>query len=443
MKALTTTPRCHTMHMPISKVTPVIRQVLRRSMKNGQVGWKDRDLYMQKLRNIAALMDTSEDGAEEDASPLTGIITSELPLSSGESRPALKAGYSRPDLDDTQDTGQDTEMMDTDDPSLFGDQASKEEAIPLPKATRSTAKYLQGVSYTNELVTIRTRQQQRRWKRWKKRKKDEKGKGRKTEGSSRSTWTDDDDDGQAAREAMKQISMTEHSLNKAVTMEEVNKCTEARRQAHEPIRKVENHHRLVHMRRTQELRKRRDKASVAAGLKRRMDEYSVARGSDPSTARTVDAATGYCSACQTHHATRLVLHKEASTGSQCSRLEYDAMCRKAKPAVVSVFAYGSAGHGVGSKIRGHVRMEPALSRQLKGTEIKTRKVHGSMCCKNPDCLFVKGGYASRPRDTNAAVGILLSVVSSVNHEEGGRRSCSMAHPPVQSLQASNAGACYY
>ncbi|KAG0269451.1 hypothetical protein DFQ27_003363, partial [Actinomortierella ambigua] len=65
------------------------------------------------------------------------------------------------DLDDTQDTGQDTEMvdvgedievMDTDDPSLFGDQASKEEIIPLPKATRSTAKYLQGVSYTNELM---------------------------------------------------------------------------------------------------------------------------------------------------------------------------------------------------------------------------------------------------------------------------------------------------
>ncbi|KAK3812880.1 MAG: hypothetical protein J3Q66DRAFT_371461 [Benniella sp.] len=127
-------------------------------------------------------------------------------------------------------------------------------------------------------------------------------------------------------------------------------------------------------------------------------------------------------------------------------------CPTDKPDHITVFAYGAAGSGVGSRIGGHLRwggnwmrqellrqglvvaltdeyctsktcvycferLKLQKSRRLVGTEIKTKTVHGSVVCVNPECPAVQAGYATRPRDTNAAVGILLSAASVMLNED--------------------------
>jgi hypothetical protein len=62
------------------------------------------------------------------------------------------------------------------------------------------------------------------------------------------------------------------------------------------------------------------------------------------------------------------------------------------------------------------KLQLARSSRLKGTEIKSVLVHGSVVCTNPNCVAVKCGYASRPRDSNAAIGILISYSSVAMRE---------------------------
>ncbi|KAG0344696.1 hypothetical protein BG004_004253 [Podila humilis] len=117
-------------------------------------------------------------------------------------------------------------------------------------------------------------------------------------------------------------------------------------------------------------------------------------------------------------------------------------CPKAGPKTETVVAYGSSATGVGSRIGGHEKwggkelllqesmvavtdeyrtsqvcpfcfgtVQQEKSRRLVGTEIKTRKVHGSVQCRNKDCMAFKLEYATRPRDSNAALNILISAMS--------------------------------
>ncbi|KAF9162022.1 hypothetical protein DFQ26_003928 [Actinomortierella ambigua] len=68
-----TTPR-HSLHMPVSSVTPLMRQSLKRGLESDEAGRRAWDHIINKRRNVEAFMDTSEDDAE-DPDAMTGIIT--------------------------------------------------------------------------------------------------------------------------------------------------------------------------------------------------------------------------------------------------------------------------------------------------------------------------------------------------------------------------------
>ncbi|KAF9979050.1 hypothetical protein BGZ75_009846 [Mortierella antarctica] len=122
---------------------------------------------------------------------------------------------------------------------------------------------------------------------------------------------------------------------------------------------------------------------------------------------------------------------------------YDPECPRNKRNTVTVLAYGAAGSGAGSRIGGHLRwggkwqflrqgvvvivvdeyctsitcthcfqrLRLQKSRRLQGSNIKAKAVNGGVVCVNPLCPDVRAGYASRPRDSNAALNILLAMAS--------------------------------
>ncbi|KAF9966018.1 hypothetical protein BGZ70_003529 [Mortierella alpina] len=112
---------------------------------------------------------------------------------------------------------------------------------------------------------------------------------------------------------------------------------------------------------------------------------------------------------------------------------------------ITVFLYGAAGTGVGSRIRGHSRrggkkvreqhmqhapvaltnewrtsqtcgtcfgqLSLARARRIIRGKIKTVRLHGAVHCTNRRCPLVARGWTIQPRDTNAALCIAMSGTS--------------------------------
>lgn len=306
------------------------------------------------------------------------------------------------DLEDTQDTDTDTDT--SSEPPL----TPSLDEVRIDKATRVSSKHLQEVTFTRAYMAA-----------WQKRKA--------TDGDVQDHWDT--------------IRKPENSPKAARSVQDVARVSKLRREASHPIRLAQSTNRLLNMRHTQELSKKRAKADAAARLKKTITSYALARKPYAPTNR-INASTGFCRRCHRHHPPILRSGRHPGT-----RLSYQVnCCPRTRPQNVTVFAYGAAGSGVGSRIGGHLRwggkwmrqellrlgivvaltdeyctsktcvhcfqrLQLQRSRRLIGTDIKTRRVHGSVVCVNPLCPAVKAGYATRPRDSNAAVRILLSAAS--------------------------------
>jgi len=253
-------------------------------------------------------------------------------------------------------------------------------------------------------------------------------------------------DAEKARAHVKKISKPSNSLLNACNINEVARIATIRKDAHEPLLQLESCNKLVHLRKTQELRKSRAKDKASSNFKKTIDQHALSEYTGESG--TVNSSTGYCKECRRYHPPCIATSSRSPNESTEQRLVYQVLCPKTKPDIVTIIAYGAAGTGVGSRIGGslrwggpwlrlgllqldmvvvltdeynttrmciycHHRMEEAKSTRLVGAETKTRTTHGSMCCLNPKCEAVKKGYAMRPRDSNAAVGILLSAMTTM------------------------------
>ena len=332
----------------------------------------------------------------------------------------------------------------------------------MKKATRTSARHLQEVSFTRAYMRAR----EKRFGQQRKKKKEPKGKQRaEVEGNDISMEADgegglddeeelDDEEGlegpsdkdpgtpsKTVSDHMKAISEPKNSPMAARTLEDVARISALRREASEPIRTIQSNKRLQNLHHTQEIQKKRSKTKAAAKLKEAIEDHSAHPDPPIDKINQVNGNNGYCQPCRRHH-----------PPTMCNHLIYPSACPKSKPDNITVFAYGAAGSGVGSRISGHLRwggnwMREELlrlglvvaltdeyctsktcvycferlkfqkSRRLVGTTVKTKSVHGSVVCVNPECPAVMAGYATRPRDTNAAVGILLSAASVMLNED--------------------------
>ena len=348
------------------------------------------------------------------------------------------------------------------DPDTTGEETTPPPSIErLKKATRTSARHLQEVSFTRSYMKAR----ERRFGRRKKKKKESKGKQRADVQDDVSIEDDEEEEleetlggdqeeldiedpvtsatsKKTARDHMKIISEPRNSPMAARNLEDIARIATLRREASEPVRAIQSSKRLVNLHHTQEIRKKSAKTKAAVTLKRAVEAHSLAHPDPPiDKINQVNRNNGYCKPCRQHH-----------PPTMCNSFIYPNQCPKNKPDNVTVIAYGSAGSGVGSRIGGHLRwggnwMREELlrqglvvaltdeycttktcvycferlrlqkSRRLVGTEIKTKTVHGSVVCVNPQCPAVQAGYATRPRDTNAAVGILLSAASVMLKED--------------------------
>jgi len=353
----------------------------------------------------------------------------------------------------------DTQVMKPDPTKESDAKGGTDPLIRLPRPTRVSSKALNVISFTKKLQDVRR-------KRFRRKRPGRDGENDTDEDNDDQDDTDtncsdlDDDrlddalevpvdqpaqDARDARFHMSKISDPANSLKNALSVDEVARVAKIRKDAHEPLRKLESCNQLVHMRKTQELRKTRAKAKVAASLKNAIDQHTLSSSSSTQP-NSINSATGYCHICRTYHPPIIESVTGCPDESTQQHLVYRVACPKTKPQLISIIAYGAAGTGVGSRIGGnlrwggnwlrrlllqldmvvvltdeynttrmcvycHHRMEEAKSTRLVGAETKTRSTRGSMCCLNPDCQAVKKGYAMRPRDSNAAVGILLSAMT--------------------------------
>ena len=332
-------------------------------------------------------------------------------------------------LDDTQGTEDPPGSTDS---SGIGDetvqpihQEEQMEAIRLPKATRVSARHLQEVSFTRKYLAKRERRL---------------ACGKRISRSraghfNNATVTD----AEAARHHLQRISTPKNSLLNARTVQEVGRISAIRREASGPISKVQRSNGLLRLRHTQEMQKKRAKAKAAKATKQAINAHSA------SSHRHVNENTGHCRTCRRHHPPTQCTRR-TGRASTTNRLAYAPDCPRTRPSTVTVLAYGTAGSGAGSRIHGHVRwggkwlreqllrqdvvvvvtdefctsktctscfqrLQLQKSRRLVGGQIKTRAVNGAVVCPNPLCPAVRAGYATRPRDSNAALGILLAMAS--------------------------------
>lgn len=342
------------------------------------------------------------------------------------------------------------------DPETNEDQHNQEASVPelhtlrLPPSSQTKAKNLQQVSFTKRLMDFRSRRYKRKRKKKRPRRsyrgtKRKRGANTATPTSERTIermrLAEEELDRQAeqaeeARHHLEQLSDPSSSLKTALTINDVGSVYDIRHEAHGPLNVLESTRRMSNFRRAQEQRKVRAKAKEVARLKRSTEEHSTAQ--PQGTSITVDPHTGFCRKCHHYHAPR--------HGSR-SALAYPMTCSAQKLDVRTVVAYGAAGSGIGSRIGGHLRwggawireqllrqgvlilltdeyntsktcvfcsqrLEQSRSRRLIGVELRLKPVHGSVRCHNPLCPAVKAGYATRGRDGNAGIGILLSAAST-------------------------------
>ncbi|CAO3569228.1 unnamed protein product [Mortierella alpina] len=317
--------------------------------------------------------------------------------------------------------------------------------IRLPRPHRVKARNLQMVSFTKKLQDRRLKFLNKRDKG--KRKKEPDLSGNDDNGNcDLASEESKASDAERAQWHMKEISRPENSLNSAFTLEDVAHATRIRQKAHGPLQRMEATPALTRMRKTQELRKARALAKTASNLKQSITDHALANVAETASTPAVDLRTGFCSGCRRYHRPTVQTMRRGPGLSTNQQLAYPATCPKAKPQTVTIMAYGTAGSGIGARIGGHLKwggkwlrhellrldmvmaltdefntsqicvhcyekLQLARSSRLRGTEIKSVRVHGSVVCTNPRCEAVKRGYATRARDSNAAIGILISYSS--------------------------------
>lgn len=294
------------------------------------------------------------------------------------------------------------------------------ESIRLPKATRVTAKNLHDISFTHTYLKTRAKVMEHKHREQRKKKPP---------------------DGLSLQEALDAVSAPENSLMHARSIQDVDRISTVRRDAGEPFRELRQHPRLRRLKYTQTLRKKRAKKRVASKVKRSIKEHAIAIHPDSSSDSSVHPMDGWCSSCKVHHPL-------ASRGPKGERAQftYSTSCPRAGLNVACVTAYGAAGSCIGSRLGGHLkwggkwirrelllmnilvavtdeyctsqfcpfcfsRIQLSRSRRLVGTTIRTKTIHGSVECRNPACIAFQCGYGTRPRDTNAAINILISAMS--------------------------------
>ncbi|KAK3825947.1 MAG: hypothetical protein J3Q66DRAFT_396864 [Benniella sp.] len=96
--------------------------------------------------------------------------------------------------------------------------------------------------------------------------------------------------------------------------------------------------------RKQELRNSRAYDVLCAEERKQVQEYT-AKASDSELPRAVSTQDGYRQPCGLHHLPEILN----------GQLSYSAVCPKSRPNVLPVMLTGTAGTGVGSRIRGHQR----------------------------------------------------------------------------------------
>ena len=83
-------------------------------------------------------------------------------------------------------------------------------------------------------------------------------------------------DGLTLQRAMDSISAPENSLLCARSIQDISRISSVRREARGPLLQLTKHPRLVRLRKTQRLRKKRAKKQAAARLKRCIKEHALA-----------------------------------------------------------------------------------------------------------------------------------------------------------------------
>ncbi|KAG9320341.1 hypothetical protein KVV02_004252, partial [Mortierella alpina] len=291
--------------------------------------------------------------------------------------------------------------------------------IRLPRPHRVKARNLQMVSFTKKLQGERLRRLNMRDKGKRKRETD---------------LSDYDDNGN---------SDVVFKENKASDAEQAHKSSP---KGSRTLQRMESSPALIRMRKSQELRKSRALAKTASSLKKSIADHSLAEFAESTSTPTVDPRTGFCSGCRRYHQPAVHTLRRGPGLSTNQHLAYPATCPKAKPETVTIMAYGTAGSGIGARIGGYLKwggkwlrhqllrldmvvaltdeyntsqvcvhcfnkLQLARSSRLSGTEIKSVRIHGSVICTNTSYVAVQCSYATRPRDSNAAIGILISYSS--------------------------------
>ncbi|CAO3570318.1 unnamed protein product [Mortierella alpina] len=265
------------------------------------------------------------------------------------------------------------------------------ERIRLPKATRVSAKNLQDISFTKRYLETRIKvlEQAKR------------GKRKKPPDQERSDDAEDQDlagDDQSLQRAMESTSAPKNSLLCARNMQEVSRISSIRRDAREPLLQLKKHHRLLRLKNAQMLRKKRAKKRVATRLKHPIKDHALASHPGEEAPKVVTAiAYGAAGPCVGGR-----MGGRMKWGGDWIRehlLWLDMLV-----AVTDEFCTSQICPYCGS------RVQLSTARRVVGTSIKTRKLHGSIECKNRSCISYKCGYGTRPRDTNAATNILISGV---------------------------------
>lgn len=245
----------------------------------------------------------------------------------------------------------------------------------------------------------------------------------------------------SAKTGLESISKPDVSLSTASTLEQVSAAIKARTPVIKDIRKFNQDPALVKLRCTKRHRSTRAWACLTSNLRAMATDHTIQRltPQEQGTA-SVDLLTGYCSRCQTYE-----INKSRLSAHYC----HPTHCIHTMPEARHVAFIGTAGTGVGSRLKGNFRLgggkireqhrqygtvvmtdeymssqrccfcfkktRPARSRRVvdsNGTQ-KLVNLHGAKECSNLTCPAFKIGYTTRPRDTQACICIGTSGFSAL------------------------------
>ncbi|KAG0195960.1 hypothetical protein BGX28_000326 [Mortierella sp. GBA30] len=150
--------------------------------------------------------------------------------------------------------------------------------IRLPEASRVSSKNVQDVSFTQQLLQTRSRIVQRKKRTRRKRKKP----GGADDMDEDSGNEDDQKSGDQhiqqdvlLQQAMDNISSSTNSLLYARNIQDIDRVSGTRRATCEPLFQLNQHPRLLRLRRTQRLRKKQGKKRIVAHIKHQIKEHAL------------------------------------------------------------------------------------------------------------------------------------------------------------------------